>query len=96
MKLKGNALGQGESNSPHQNFSESRMNTWATEVAVLILGGNSSVALSQIKVARSVTDLPQLRNILNAGRDMPRQKHIDVAVLDQIDALPAPRLYRPP
>ena len=42
----------------------SRQSIWATKVAALVQSGNSQAALAQIKVAPSVKDVKQLRDLL--------------------------------
>ena len=74
----------------------SRQSVWATKVAGLILGGNSQVALAQIKVAPAVRDLEQLRVQLAAANLLAKNPQVDAATLDQIAALSAPRLHRSP
>lgn len=69
---------------------------WATKVAALIQGGNSSAALSQIKVAPSVKDLQQLRTLLNASKQLSKHPNIDQTISDQIVTLSSSRLHRSP
>jgi hypothetical protein len=73
-----------------------RQSVWATKVAALIKGNNSSAALAQIKVAPSVRDLQQLRLLLAEGNLLARNPNVDAATQDQIAALSAPRLHRAP
>ena len=74
----------------------SRPSLWATKVASLIQGGNTSAALAQIKVAPTVRDVQQLRAQLMASGLLARHRTIDEATSDQIAALSAPRLHRAP
>jgi len=74
----------------------SRPNVWATKVAALIQGGNSSAALDQIKVAPTVKDLQQLRVILTSSKLLARHPNVDAATKDMIVALSSPRLHRSP
>jgi hypothetical protein len=74
----------------------SRQNVWATKVAALVQGGNSQAALAQIKVAPTVKDLQQLREMLSAGKLLARHPNVDSATQDQIVALSSPRLHRSP
>ena len=74
----------------------SRPNVWATKVAALIQGGNSSAALEQIKVAPTVRDLQQLRILLTSSKLLARHPNIDAATKDMIVALSSPRLHRSP
>jgi hypothetical protein len=74
----------------------SRQNVWATKVAALVQGGNSQAALAQIKVAPTVKDLQQLREMLSAGKLLARYPNVDSATQDQIVALSSPRLHRSP
>jgi hypothetical protein len=66
---------------------------WATKVLTLIRGGNLDAALAQIKVAPSVKDPKQCRPRC-LPPDLPQP--VDVAIADQIDALPGSRLHRSP
>ena len=74
----------------------SRPNVWATKVAALIQGGNSSAALAQIKVAPTVKDLKDLRILLMSAKLLARHPNIDDATSDMIVALSSPRLHRSP
>ncbi|MFT6590966.1 MAG: hypothetical protein ACI9I0_002544 [Rhodoferax sp.] len=74
----------------------SRQSVWATKVAALIQGGNSSAALAQIKVAPTVKDLQQLRALLIGTKLLARHPNVDDATRDQIVALSSPRLHRSP
>lgn len=74
----------------------SRPNVWATKVAALIQGGNSSAALAQIKVAPTVKDLKDLRLLLMSAKLLARHPNIDDATSDMIVALSSPRLHRSP
>jgi len=74
----------------------SRPSTWAPKVAALVQSGNRSAALAQIKVAPSVRDVQQLRDLLIKNKQMAAYRDIDQATADQIIALSAPRLHRSP
>ncbi len=74
----------------------SRPNVWATKVAALIQGGNSSAALAQIKVAPTVKDVQVLRVMLTSAKLLAQHPNINAATLDQIVALSSPRLHRSP
>ena len=74
----------------------SRPSPWATKVASLIQGGNTTAALAQIRVAPSVRDVQQLRAQLTASGLLARHRNVDEATSDQIVALSAPRLHRAP
>jgi len=74
----------------------SRPSIWATKVASLIQGGNTSAALAQIRVAPTVRDVQQLRAQLTSSGLLARHRAIDEATEDQIAALSAPRLHRSP
>jgi hypothetical protein len=78
------------------NLIMSRPNIWATKVAALVTGGNSTAALAQIKVAPTVKDLQQLRALLTAAKVLTRHPNVDDATRDQIVALSSPRLHRSP
>lgn len=74
----------------------SRPSIWAPKVAALVQGGNQQAALAQIKVAPTVRDLQQLRDLLLKKRLLAAHPNIDQATSDQIVALSAPRLHRSP
>ncbi len=74
----------------------SRPSTWASKVAALVQSGNRSAALAQIKVAPSVRDVQQLRDLLVKNKQMSAYRDIDQPTADQIVALSAPRLHRSP
>ena len=74
----------------------SRQSIWATKVAALIQGGNSSAALAQIKVAPTVKDLKDLRALLISAKLLARHPNLDEATNDMIVALSSPRLHRSP
>lgn len=74
----------------------SRYSVWATKVAALIQGGNSSAALAQIKVAPTVKDLRDLRTLLSGANLLAKHPNVDAATADQIVALSSPRLHRSP
>ncbi|MBT9506312.1 hypothetical protein [Rhodoferax sp.] len=74
----------------------SRQSAWATKVAALIQGGNSSAALAQIKVAPTVKDLRDLRTLLSGANLLSKHPNVDAATADQIVALSSPRLHRSP
>lgn len=74
----------------------SRPAIWATKVAALIQGGNTTAALAQIKVAPSVKDVEQLRTLLESASLLRRYPVIDATTQDQIAALKGSRLHRAP
>lgn len=74
----------------------SRPAIWATKVAALIQGGNTTAALAQIKVAPSVKDVEQLRALLESSSLLKRHPVIDATTQDQIAALKGSRLHRAP
>ena len=74
----------------------SRQRIWATKVAALIKGGNSTAAIAQIKVAPTVKDLQELRKLLATGNLLKAHPNVDAASTDMIAALSAPRLHRSP
>jgi hypothetical protein len=74
----------------------SRPSLWAPKVAALVKGGNQQAALAQIKVAPSVRDVQQLRDLLLKSQMLVKNRSIDQATSDQINALSAPRLHRSP
>ena len=53
-------------------------------------------ALAQIKVAPTVKDLNDLRLMLAAASMLSKNKDVDEATRDQINALSSPRLHRSP
>ncbi len=74
----------------------SRQSVWATKVAALIKGGNSTAAIAQIKVAPTVKDLQALRTLLSAAQLLKSNPNVDAATSDMIAELSAPRLHRAP
>jgi hypothetical protein len=74
----------------------SRQSLWATKVAALIKGGNSTAAIAQIKVAPTVKDLQDLRKQLTSANLLKAHPNVDSATNDMIAALSAPRLHRSP
>jgi hypothetical protein len=86
----------GSSFKPKRKACMSRPNIWAPKVAALVQGGNHQAALAQIKVAPSVRDVQQLRDLLLKLKLLANNRSIDQATSDQIDALSAPRLHRSP
>ena len=68
----------------------SRQSIWATKVAALVQSGNSQAALAQIKVAPSVKDVKQLRDLLLKNKMLAANQNVDSATSDQIVALSAP------
>lgn len=74
----------------------SRPSIWAPKVVALVKGGNQQAALAQIKVAPSVRDVQQLRDLLLKHQLLGKNHSIDQATADQLDALSAPRLHRSP
>ena len=74
----------------------SQPQVWATKVAALIQGGNSTAALAQIKVAPTVKDLQQLRTLLTSARLLAKNPNVEAAIQDMIVALSSPRLHRSP
>jgi hypothetical protein len=74
----------------------SRPSVWASKVAALIKGGNSSAAIAQIKVAPTVKDLQALRTLLLAAQLLKVHPNVDAATSDMIAELSAPRLHRAP
>jgi hypothetical protein len=81
------------------NKHKSGGNDWASKVWVLVRGGNSAGAISQIKAAASLKDVQQLRKLMDA--EIAKAKSSVAAPLsqvvdDQINALSHPRLHRSP
>ena len=74
----------------------SRPSVWAPKVAALVKAGNQEAAVAQIKVAPSVRDVQQLRDLLLKQKLLGNNSNIDQATSDQILALSAPRLHRSP
>lgn len=90
-------------NTPHERkpksmsrVNQSSRNAWASKVLLLLRGGNTPAALSQIKVAPSVKDLRQLQIALAATPLKPAQPHVDTVIAEQLELLAAPRLHRSP
>ena len=74
----------------------SRQSVWAPKIVALIKGGNSTAAISQIKVAPSVKDLQDLRKLLMAAQLLKAHPNVDSATTDMIANLSGPRLHRSP
>jgi hypothetical protein len=74
----------------------SRPSVWAPKVAALVQSGNHQAALAQIKVAPSVRDVQQLRDLLLKQKLLAAHRDVDQATADQIIALSSPRLHRSP
>ena len=74
----------------------SRQSVWATKVCALVKGGNSQAALAQIKVAPTVKDLQQLRDMLSAAKLMEKNPNVDAGTREQLVLLASPRLHRSP
>lgn len=73
-----------------------RSSEWAGKVLALIKGGNTDAAIAQIKVAPSVKDLKALHASMIVLKLMGRWRDVDAAIVDNTDALSAPRLHRSP
>lgn len=84
------------SSNAEKEYDMSRQSIWATKVAALIKGGNSSAAIAQIKVAPTVKDLQDLRKLLTTANLLKAHPNVDAASNDMIAALSAPRLHRSP
>jgi hypothetical protein len=74
----------------------SRQSIWASKVAALVQSGNSQAALAQIKVAPSVKDVKQLRDLLLKNKLLAANPNVYIAPSEQSVALSAPRLLRSP
>ena len=73
-----------------------RQSIWASKVAGLVKSGNTQAAIAQIKVAPTVKDVQQLRQVLQDSQLLQKNRAVDEATADQIVALSAPRLHRSP
>ena len=73
-----------------------RQSVWASKVAGLVKAGNTQAAIAQIKVAPTVKDVEQLRQILQDSQLLQKYRAVDDATADQIVALSSPRLHRSP
>ncbi|WP_245636149.1 hypothetical protein [Curvibacter delicatus] len=62
----------------------------------LLKVGNTAAAIAQIKVAPSVKDLKQLQNSITAAKVTGRWPDVDVAIIENLALLSAPRLHRSP
>jgi hypothetical protein len=62
----------------------------------LLRAGNPAAAIAQIKVAPGVRELRALEKALAAARLAGRWKDVDVAIMESLQALSAPRLHRSP
>jgi len=73
-----------------------RKNEWAGKVLAVLKAGNPAGAIAQIKVAPSVKDLQALRSALAAAQLAGRWRDVDIAIVENLELLSAPRLHRAP
>ncbi|SFC39875.1 hypothetical protein SAMN05216344_11637 [Polaromonas sp. OV174] len=72
------------------------MSEWVTKMLALIKSGNLTAAVAQIKATTSSKDLRLLQAALEKAQVLPKQKALDTAINDQLQALASPRLSRSP
>ncbi len=73
-----------------------RKNEWAGKVLAVLKAGNPAGAIAQIKVAPSVKDLQALQAALVAAQLAGRWRDVDIAIVENLELLSAPRLHRAP
>ncbi|MES2480649.1 MAG: hypothetical protein V4609_01530 [Pseudomonadota bacterium] len=73
-----------------------RKNEWAGKVLAVLKAGNPAGAIAQIKVAPSVKDLQALQSALAAAQLAGRWRDVDIAIVENLELLSAPRLHRAP
>ena len=73
-----------------------RKNEWAGKVLAVLKAGNPAGAIAQIKVAPSVKDLLALQSALAAAQLAGRWRDVDIAIVENLELLSAPRLHRAP
>jgi hypothetical protein len=73
-----------------------RKNEWAGKVLAVLKAGNPAGAIAQIKVAPSVKDLQALQSALVAAQLAGRWRDVDIAIVENLELLSAPRLHRAP
>ena len=73
-----------------------RKNEWAGKVLAVLKAGNPAGAIAQIKVAPSVKDLQALQTALVAAQLAGRWRDVDIAIVENLELLSAPRLHRAP
>lgn len=73
-----------------------RPTPWHDKVIALLRAGNPDAAIAQLKVAPGVRELRALENALAQAQLAGRWKDVDLALVDAIHALSAPRLHRSP
>jgi hypothetical protein len=76
--------------------ANAKASEWAGKVMALLKVGNTAAAIAQIKVAPSVKDLKQLQNSITAAKVTGRWPDVDVAIIENLALLSAPRLHRSP
>lgn len=69
---------------------------WPEKVLALLRAANPAAAIAQIKVAPSVRDLRALEKALQSARLTGKWPGVDVAIIESLQALSAPRLHRSP
>ncbi len=73
-----------------------RKNEWAGKVLAVLKAGNPAGAIAQIKVAPSVKDLQALQSAMAAAQLAGRWRDVDIAIVENLALLSAPRLHRAP
>lgn len=69
---------------------------WPDKVMALLRAGNPAGAIAQIKVAPGVRELRVLQKALTTVQRSGRWSDVDVAIIEGLQALSAPRLHRSP
>jgi hypothetical protein len=69
---------------------------WAGKVLSIIKSGNADAAIAQIKVAPTVKDLASLQAAMIEAGLNGRWRLVDMAMVDNLALLSAPRLHRAP
>lgn len=73
-----------------------KQSDWPQKMMAVIRTGNTSAAISQIKVAPTVKDLRQLKEQLAKAGLAGRWRDLDLAIEENLALLSAPRLHRAP
>jgi hypothetical protein len=69
---------------------------WPQKMIAVIRTGNTSAAISQIKVAPTVKDLRQLKELMVKAGLAGKWRELDMALDENMALLAAPRLHRAP
>lgn len=69
---------------------------WADKVCALVMGGNTSAAMAQMRVAPDPQDLQRLRKLLIQSGLLERYPALALALNEHLALLSSPRLHRAP